>query len=74
MAYFPNGSSGEIFQSQYCDKCLHKKDCAVWDAHLLHSYSECNNKESILHILIPMDEKGIYPEECRMFLPEVESA
>lgn len=32
--------------------------CAVWAAHMLKNYDECNNEESILHMLIPRDGKG----------------
>jgi hypothetical protein len=39
----------------------------VWLAHLLYSYRDCNDKESILHILIPESEDGLSAEQCRMF-------
>ena len=66
MGYFPNGSSGEGFQEQFCDKCQHGIDgnCAVWRAHLVHNYNECNNPPSILHMLIPRGE-----DTCNMFIP-----
>ena len=67
MGYFSNGTEGMIYPEEYCENCLHdiNEDCAVWEAHLLHSYNEANNKDSILHILIPRN--GIYNEKCRMF-------
>lgn len=71
MGYFPNGTSSEIYQARFCDHCRHmadaEKGCAVWDAHLVHNYAECNNDESILHMLIPRD--GIDNGQCAMFLP-----
>lgn len=39
-------------------------------AHILHNYKECNNDDSILHLLIPRDKEG-WNEKCLMF---VESA
>lgn len=51
MAYFPNGTSGMIYEERYCYRCKNRRDkgdgrgagCAIWDAHLLYSYEECNN-------------------------------
>jgi hypothetical protein len=70
MGYFANGTEGEIYEEEYCLKCRHQKEdeyCAVMDAHQLYNYAECNNRNSILHILIPRDIQG-YNEKCRMFL------
>jgi hypothetical protein len=73
MAYFPNGSSAEDYQCKYCDRCQHwpenpdHGECAVWLAHILYSYEECNNDQSILNILIPEDENG-WPKQCEMFI------
>jgi len=71
MGYFPNGTAGEEYEARYCARCQHEYDaegrgCAVWDAHLLHNYDECNKPDSILHLLIP--RKGIDNERCLMFL------
>ena len=65
MAYFSNGTEGELYNVQYCDHCIHGGDCAVWDAHMWHNYDECNNNASILDILIPRDKTR--NEKCRMF-------
>jgi len=69
MGYFSNGTEGMIYQDMYCSRCEHDKnnDCAIWLAHLLSNYEECNNKESILHILIPRAENG-QNEQCKMFI------
>ena len=79
MGYFSNGSEGCDYENKYCDHCVHKNGpdgksgCAVWLAHMLRNYDECNNENSILHILIP--RKGIENEKCTMFLlKESESA
>jgi hypothetical protein len=67
MGYFPNGSSGCDYESKYCNRCIHEDGCAVWLAHMLHNYDECNNKDSILHILIPRSKDGLDNEKCEMF-------
>jgi hypothetical protein len=70
MGYFPNGTSGEIYYEEWCSRCLHNGEpdtlCPVWSAHLIRNYDECNNKDSILHMLIPRD--GIGNSKCRMFV------
>lgn len=73
MGYFPNGTAGEIYEEQYCGRCVHQKPdaggCAVWLAHMIHNYDECNNPDSILHLLIPRTENRLGNEECAMFHP-----
>ncbi len=68
MGYFPNGTAGECYYDEWCSRCLHDANgtCPVWLAHLLHNYEECNNKDSILHLLIP--RKDIENSKCRMFV------
>lgn len=70
MAYFSNGTEGELYIEAFCHRCIHNKGdgCAVWDAHLLYSYRDCNDDSSILHILIPRSEDGLSNEQCRMFV------
>lgn len=74
MGYFSNGSEGMDYEAQYCASCIHQdgpdgnSGCAVWIAHMLKNYDECNNEESILHMLIPRDEKG-WNEKCLMHFP-----
>jgi hypothetical protein len=75
MGYFSNGTEGMAYEAEYCDRCIHQdgKDgesgCAIWLAHMLHNYDECNKKESILHLLIPRgDGKTCWNEECAMFV------
>lgn len=67
MGYFPNGTAGMIFEEEWCDRCLHQPDCAVWLAHLLHNYKECNNPDSILDLLIQRtgDDSA---SKCTMFV------
>ena len=70
MGYFSNGTEGMGYRDRYCDRCKHdiNEDCAVWLAHLVANYEECNKKESVLHILIPRSEDGLRNEQCRMFV------
>ena len=71
MGYFSNGSEGDNYEATYCSRCVHRESddgtgCAVWLAHMLYNYDECNNDKSILHLLIPR-AKPIGNKQCRMF-------
>lgn len=73
MGYFSNGSEGMEYQERWCSKCLHDNPdknihCPIWDAHLIKNYEECNNKGSILHMLIPRTKDGIGNAQCSMFV------
>ena len=66
MGYFSNGTEGMMYEEEYCDNCVHKHkehNCPCLDAHMLWNYDECNNNDSILHKMIPRDEKG-YNQKC----------
>lgn len=67
MGYFSNGTEGMIYEDQYCSKCVHNGGCAVWDAHLIFNYQECNNDKSILNFLIPRSEDDVWNEKCAMY-------
>ena len=69
MAYFPNGTSGDVFREQYCDRCKWDNDesCPIWAAHLMYNYEECNNDKSILHMLIKNTPDGLFADECYFF-------
>lgn len=73
MGYFSNGTDGMIYEDTFCSRCIHnnksEKGCAVWDAHSIYNYDECNKADSILHILIPRDENG-RNQECKMFIEQ----
>lgn len=56
MGYFSNGTEGRDWEAKNCTSCVHKEECDVLIAHLLFNYDECNNPESILHILIPYED------------------
>jgi len=70
MAYFANGTEGELYEDEYCSRCIHDEngDCPILLLHLLYNYDECNKKDSFLHVLIPRAESGIGNEQCKMFI------
>lgn len=72
MAYFPNETSFEFYEAEYCQHCVNntKKGedhycCPIQTLHLLFNYEECSKEDSFLHMLIPRD--GIENKECTMF-------
>lgn len=71
MAYFSNQTENDIYVANICARCVHHDKtgegmCPVMWAHMLLNYEECNDPESILHLLVPRSEDGTN-EECRMF-------
>lgn len=69
MAYFSNGTEGEVYRDHYCSKCVHDQEhnCSVWLAHLLYNYSF--QEKSMLDLLIPRSKNGLGNEKCTMFIP-----
>ena len=73
MAYFSNGTEGDMFREKWCDRCIHDEnnDCPVWNAHLAFDYQQLKEgKEElrqVLDMLIPMKDK-IWPDKCKMFV------
>lgn len=78
MAWFSNGTEGEIYRERYCDRCVNNRDlndgrgegCPIWDAHLL--FMEGDKKpdaQEVLDHLIPRetDPPG-FAAQCSMFL------
>lgn len=70
MAYFANGTEGDMYEEKYCSRCVHNQDeergCPVMNAHLMYNYGQTGVVESVLSMLIPRD--GIRNEQCRMFV------
>jgi len=61
MGYFANATEGDIYEGMYCDHCVHNLEeygCPCLDAHMMWNYDECNNKDSILHKMIPRGEEN----------------
>ena len=72
MAYFPNGTAGDMFQARCCAHCIHDADedkpCMVWGAHLMFSYGAEGPLKDVLDMLIPMQPNGLDAGECAMFV------
>ena len=57
MAYFPNGSAGEVFAEQ-CGRCRYgDQPCPIWAVQYEHNYAACNNNvaRTILDALVKND-------------------
>lgn len=75
MAYFSNGSEGDVYQERYCNHCVHdlRQDCPVWALHLAFNYKQhvdgkkLGTVHEFLSSLIPDTEDGLYQDECRLF-------
>lgn len=79
MGYFSNGTDGDCYQEEFCDKCVHQEGgCAVWQLHLRYNSDQCDKTNAgaalkdVLDTLIP--RPGVFSEKCRMFVPKVETA
>lgn len=73
MGYFSNGLEGLCYEEEWCMRCLHYgpvdgPGCPVMGAQLRDNYKECNNPESILHLLIPRTPDDLGNEQCSMFI------
>lgn len=72
MGYFSNGTEGDIYEEEYCVKCVHYGDdgcsCPILAIHMTYNYDQHKNQEikSILDRLIPRE--GIYNQKCSMFI------
>ena len=77
MAYFSNGTEGEIWQAEHCEHCVNWQGdpvgCPVWDVHLLYNYDQCPDTlvgqrvQAILDYLIPRSEDKLSNQTCSMF-------
>ncbi len=83
MAYFPNSTSAELYQEEYCERCIHWTDngsgslgCPIMDAHFMYCYELCNQKQHpgkvILDMLIPDDKERCQAAKCNFFVPNGE--
>ena len=66
MAYFANGSEGEVLDEQ-CASCPMCDDagefqCPIQLQHLLHNYDQCNNEKFVAAMNIGVNEQG----ECQL--------
>ena len=69
MGYFSNGTEGDIYESEYCARCVHHdhepgedEPCPIWMMHVL--YNGKDEFQEILDMFIPRD--GVHNLECNM--------
>jgi hypothetical protein len=60
VGYFSNGTEGEMYEEQWCSRCVHDDPdrnifCPVLMAHHLWNYTECMKPDSVLHKMIPRE-------------------
>ncbi len=74
MAYFSNGTEGELYREHYCERCVHlpereDRDCPIWSAHFFYNGDQHSNKPvaGILNMLIPRAKDGLSNEQCAFF-------
>lgn len=72
MGYFPNAIAMDFYSDEWCRYCVHAADnrsddliCPVIAAHLRDNYDACNDKDHLLHLLIP--RQGPENSKCNMF-------
>lgn len=61
MAYFPNGSSGEIFDNQCAECPLGQGPCPIAAVQLLYNYDQLGDRQEKLQaaMTILVDDNGI---------------
>ena len=86
MAYFANGSEGDYYEEEWCQRCVHYGGetgvaCPVLVLHCIWNYDACNGdqpdaspdaavKHTALNTLWPRD--GIDNGRCAMFYEKTE--
>lgn len=60
MGYFSNGTEADIYEHQYCVRCIHYPEniedmCPVWTIHFIYSHDQYENRELMdaMNRLIP---------------------
>jgi hypothetical protein len=77
MAYFANGTEGELYYEAFCSRCANfphdddTRDCPIRSVHFFYNYDQNSNKElaGALSLLIPRSKDGLENEQCKMFRP-----
>ena len=62
MAYFSNGTEGEVFDNECAECILGEKPCPIAGVQMEYNYDACNNKtaRAILNSLVKQDKSGQY--------------
>ena len=63
MAYFPNGTAGEVFDSQCADCRYGTSPCPIYLVQSLYNYDACNNEVATKILNDLVKDSG----ECAMF-------
>jgi hypothetical protein len=69
MGYFSNETEASLYESKYCQQCVHMHEyygCPCMQAHWRWGYDYCNDKDNLLHKMIPRGEGG-RNERCVFF-------
>lgn len=71
MGYFSNGSEGEWYEAQYCNRCVHQPagdiGCPVLDLHLLYNYDQLRKDSTRRALAMFIPEKDGRNGQCAMF-------
>jgi hypothetical protein len=78
MGYFSNGTEGDMYEEEYCYKCLNfdeEKGCPIMNLHLVWNYEAISSKgdaikKYALDWFIPPNKDGMFNQQCRMFKEE----
>ena len=72
MGYFSNGTEGQMWEEENCDKCVHQDQengCPILLIHYMHNYDWVNEDDhparKIMNILIPRRNDG-FNDKCSM--------
>ena len=77
MAYFSNGTEGEMWEGVNCHGCVHEDGCAILCVHCLYNYDQHDKTprgtalKEVLDILLPTGDDG-WPAPCPMRVPQQE--
>jgi hypothetical protein len=73
MGYFSNGTMGEMYETRYCERCIHYSElpgCPVFVLHLVWNYDQHSDptKAEALEQFIPTLDAPPWNGPCKMFV------
>ena len=72
MGYFANGTEGQMYEEQYCERCIHGGwTCPIWTLHMMHNYEQHKEPKIALMLDTLIPRKGCFNEECKMFVERI---
>lgn len=78
MGYFSNATENDLYQEQWCNRCIHRgpddgPGCPIMGVHFLYNYEQYKRGNEtirdILQDLIPPE--GVGNGQCKMFVQEL---